>query len=320
MRVGDPVESVHPHPSRRAVSEEAVYSLSEEVAFGPALTLGTLARGPVLGRREVEWLAGRRVRHGGGSEGVGSVRDVYPPRQPRHVAREATAPAGGGHRQPGGGLRAARAQNLPGVRKPTARPGVVRDLSPTPPLSHVTEAPRGRYLAALSFAALGVVYGDIGTSPLYAIRESFGELYGVAPTEENILGVLSLIFWSLIVVISVKYLVFVMRADNHGEGGILALTALVTPTRHAAPGGEHRLQKDRSPAALRRLNGLVFLGLFGAALLYGDGMITPAISVLSAIEGLEVGDARVHALRDPDHRRHPGGPVLDPEPGDGRDR
>ena len=155
-------------------------------------------------------------------------------------------------------------------------------------MSHTPQAPRGRYLAALSFAALGVVYGDIGTSPLYALRESFGELYGVAPTAPNVLGVLSLIFWSLVVVISVKYLVFVMRADNHGEGGILALTALVTPTRHAAPGGEHRVQTGRSPAALRRLNGLVFLGLFGAALLYGDGMITPAISVLSAIEGLEV--------------------------------
>ena len=145
-------------------------------------------------------------------------------------------------------------------------------------MSH-PESPQGRYLAALSLAALGVVYGDIGTSPLYAIRESFGELYGVPPTPDNILGVLSLIFWSLIVVISVKYLVFVMRADVQGEGGVLVLTALVTPQR--SPG---------SPAVQgsRRRHVLVLAGLFGAALLYGDGMITPAISVLSAVEGLGV--------------------------------
>ena len=156
-------------------------------------------------------------------------------------------------------------------------------MSHTPP-----ESPRGRYLAALSLAALGVVYGDIGTSPLYAIRESFGEMYGVAPTPENILGVLSLIFWSLIIVISVKYLMFVMRADNNGEGGIMALTALVTPRRMAAPGGAGRRDPDESTFTARRRNALVLLGLFGAALLYGDSMITPAISVLSAIEGLEV--------------------------------
>ena len=154
-------------------------------------------------------------------------------------------------------------------------------------MTHAPEAPRGRYLAALSLAALGVVYGDIGTSPLYAIRESFGEMYGVAPTPANVLGVLSLIFWSLIVVISVKYLMFVMRADNRGEGGIMALTALVTPRRKAAPGGA----AEPEPVGRfteRRRNALVLLGLFGAALLYGDSMITPAISVLSAIEGLEV--------------------------------
>ncbi len=150
------------------------------------------------------------------------------------------------------------------------------------------ETPRGRYLAALSLAALGVVYGDIGTSPLYAIRESFSELYGVAPTPANILGVLSLIFWSLIIVISVKYLMFVMRADNKGEGGIMALTALVTPRRMASPGGPSRRDPDESAFTARRRNALVLLGLFGAALLYGDSMITPAISVLSAIEGLEV--------------------------------
>ncbi len=88
------------------------------------------------------------------------------------------------------------------------------------------EAPADRYLYVLAFGALGVVYGDIGTSPIYAFRESFGEHYGLAPTPANVLGVLSLIFWALIIVISVKYLVFVMRADNRGEGGMIALTAL----------------------------------------------------------------------------------------------
>jgi KUP system potassium uptake protein len=136
------------------------------------------------------------------------------------------------------------------------------------------ETPHGRRaLAALSLAALGVVYGDIGTSPIYAMRESLHGVHGVSPTPDNVLGLLSLIFWALIVVISIKYLGFVMRADNGGEGGMIALTALVTPT---------------TPKGRRRHRVLVLLGLFGASLLYGDGMITPAISVLSAVEGLEV--------------------------------
>src|SRR5262245_57554759 len=123
-------------------------------------------------------------------------------------------------------------------------------------------------LGPLALAALGVVYGDIGTSPLYAIRECFLGEHGVALTRANVLGVLSLVFWSLIVVVTLKYHVYVLRADNRGEGGILALMALVRPLA-------------------RRLQGpLVVLGLFGAALLYGDGAITPAISVLSAVEGL----------------------------------
>jgi KUP system potassium uptake protein len=121
--------------------------------------------------------------------------------------------------------------------------------------------------------ALGVVYGDIGTSPLYALRECFHSHHGLPATAENILGILSLVFWSLTLIISVKYLVFVMRADNRGEGGILALAALI------------RGLTDKSSATRRTL---VLFGLFGAALLYGDGMITPAISVLSAIEGAEV--------------------------------
>jgi KUP system potassium uptake protein len=135
------------------------------------------------------------------------------------------------------------------------------------------EKPGGQALAALSLAALGVVYGDIGTSPIYALRESLHGKHGLLPTPENVLGLLSLIVWALILVISVKYLAFVMRADNCGEGGMIALTALVSPP------------SDR-PSGRRAW--LVLVGLFGASLLYGDGMITPAISVLSAVEGLEV--------------------------------
>src|SRR5688572_17034374 len=137
--------------------------------------------------------------------------------------------------------------------------------------SATPEPPRGRRLALLSLGALGVVYGDIGTSPLYALRECFHGEYAVAVTPQNVLGTLSLVFWSLVLVISVKYLVFVLRADNRGEGGILALVALAVP-RYAG----------------RRSAWLALLGLFGASLLYGDGMLTPAISVLSAVEGIEV--------------------------------
>ncbi len=135
------------------------------------------------------------------------------------------------------------------------------------------QVPRGRYLLTLSLVALGVVYGDIGTSPLYALRECFHGPHSIAPTREHVLGVLSLIFWALVIVISIKYLVFVLRADNQGEGGILALTALATPIK---PSG-------RSERPM-----LVLIGIFGAALLYGDGIITPAISVLGAMEGLSV--------------------------------
>ena len=143
-----------------------------------------------------------------------------------------------------------------------------------PAAPHVAPpAPRGRYLAWLSLAALGIVYGDIGTSPLYAVRESFHPGHGLAVTPPNVLGVLSLIFWSLVLVISVKYLGFILRADNRGEGGILALAALATPMGVRSAGGRPLL---------------VALGLFGTALLYGDGAITPAISVLSAVEGLGV--------------------------------
>lgn len=133
-----------------------------------------------------------------------------------------------------------------------------------------------RYFLTLSLGALGVVYGDIGTSPLYALEECFMKHHGqqIAVTHANVLGVLSLITWSLILVISIKYLVFVLRADNRGEGGILALMSLVRP-REAGRRGVRRTI-------------LIALGLFGSALLYGDGMITPAITMLSAFEGVKV--------------------------------
>lgn len=126
----------------------------------------------------------------------------------------------------------------------------------------------------ISLGALGIVFGDIGTSPLYALRECFSVEHGVELLPENILGVLSLIFWTLITVICIKYMVFVLRADNKGEGGILSLMAL------AVRSGANEI----SPRA-RSI--FVALGLFGSALLYGDGVITPAISVLSAVEGLK---------------------------------
>jgi KUP system potassium uptake protein len=126
----------------------------------------------------------------------------------------------------------------------------------------IERAPRSR-TSALALAALGVVYGDIGTSPLYAIRECFFGPHGVAPSHANVLGVLSLVFWTLVVVVTLKYHVYVLRADNRGEGGILALMALIRG----------------------KVRGL---GLFGAALLYADGILTPAISVLGAVEGIAV--------------------------------
>src|SRR5687767_1093191 len=119
-------------------------------------------------------------------------------------------------------------------------------------MTNPPHAPSHKYTLGLAFAALGIVYGDIGTSPIYALRESFLEANGVRASEANVLGVLSLIFWSLIIIVSIKYLVFIVRADNRGEGGVLALASLITPVG-ALRGG-------------RRL--LIMLGLFAAALLY----------------------------------------------------
>lgn len=129
----------------------------------------------------------------------------------------------------------------------------------------------GKQLATVSLAALGIVFGDIGTSPLYAIRECFHGEYGITAGTGNVLGVLSLIFWALLLIVALKYITFILKADNGGEGGVLALTALV----------------KSKMVVMGKIKGvLVALGLFAACLLYGDGMITPAISVLSAVEGL----------------------------------
>ncbi|WIM10662.1 MAG: Kup system potassium uptake protein [Enhydrobacter sp.] len=128
-------------------------------------------------------------------------------------------------------------------------------------------------LAGLTLAALGVVFGDIGTSPLYTMKECFSEYTGLKPTHEDVLGILSLITWTLIIVVSLKYVVVVMRADNRGEGGVLALMALIA-RRAGLPAG--------------RRNFYVMLGMAGAALFYGDSLLTPAVTVLSSIEGLNV--------------------------------
>src|SRR5262245_52067744 len=147
--------------------------------------------------------------------------------------------------------------------------------SPTPAGHHPPANPVGKRLAILSLTALGVVYGDLGTSPLYTIRETFAAEYGIRPNVANVYGILSMVFWALILVVVVKYLYFILRADNRGEGGVLAMLALL-------------LQRQQRAEEQRRRAILIVLGVFGTALLFGDGVITPAISVLSAVEGLKV--------------------------------
>jgi len=148
-------------------------------------------------------------------------------------------------------------------------------LKRTPPA-----APHSQSFRVLAVAVLGVVYGDIGTSPIYALRECFAGKNPIPVTPDNVLGILSLIFWTLVLVISLKYMVFVLRADNRGEGGTFALLALLRP--------------DRDRARLRR-RALILLGVLGASMLYGGAMITPAISVLSAVEGLQVAAPQLHS-------------------------
>ena len=128
-------------------------------------------------------------------------------------------------------------------------------------------------LPALTLAAIGVVFGDIGTSPLYALKECFSPEHGIPFSPDAVFGVISMVFWAFLIVVSLKYVLFVMRANNHGEGGILALMALALRT---------------APANSKRALMIMMLGVFGACMFYGDAVITPAISVLSAVEGLEI--------------------------------
>lgn len=128
-------------------------------------------------------------------------------------------------------------------------------------------------VAALTLGALGVVYGDIGTSPLYALKEVFSPATGVLANPDSVIGAVSVVLWALMLVVTLKYVLLILRADNRGEGGILALTALVSTAVQDKP-------------KLQRL--LLVLGVFGATLFYGDSVITPAVSVLGALEGLEV--------------------------------
>ncbi len=144
------------------------------------------------------------------------------------------------------------------------------------------DARRQLGMAALALGALGVVFGDIGTSPLYALQTVFSADHGaVKPTEQDVFGVISLVFWSITLIVSIEFVLFIMRADNDGEGGILALIAKVETTK---------LTSKQAKMAL------IAIGMFGVALFYGDGMITPAISVLSAVEGVKVVEPSIHAM------------------------
>src|SRR6185312_9611533 len=171
--------------------------------------------------------------------------------------------------------------SAPAEHRPAWRRPAGREVTPTtsPPASDVlpvrsapvppTEDGKPRATAGLALLALGVVYGDIGTSPIYAFRACLSPEYGTVPSRADVYGLVSLIVWALTITVSIKYVAVIMRAVNNGEGGILALLAIIR--------GGHSIQ-----GMPRRLKGLIALGLFGAALLYGDGVITPAISVLSA--------------------------------------
>src|SRR5215218_9767736 len=162
-----------------------------------------------------------------------------------------------------------------GARTPSAEDPERRPTPGGHPPSHAVHAGA----LVLSLGALGVVFGDIGTSPLYAMQAVFAN--AVEPSAEGVYGVVSLVFWAITIIVTLKYVTFIMRADNHGEGGIMALIALVQGARLRTP---------------RATWALVILGAFGAALFYGDGMITPAISVLSAVEGLQVAEPGLGSL------------------------
>lgn len=135
--------------------------------------------------------------------------------------------------------------------------------------------------STIILSAIGVVFGDIGTSPLYTLKEAFSPNYGLAPNHDTVLGILSLIFWAMMLVVTIKYVIVIMRVDNDGEGGIMALTALTQRTM---------------PFGSRSIYIVGILGIFGTSLFFGDGIITPAISVLSAVEGLEVAEPHMKAF------------------------
>jgi KUP system potassium uptake protein len=168
----------------------------------------------------------------------------------------------------------------PAATPPEGAPASPDEVSQHADHGHPPEKPTGRRLAFLTLTALGVVYGDIGTSPLYTIRETFSPEYGLTPNTANVYGILCLVFWSLMLVVVFKYLIFILRADNRGEGGVLAMLALL-------------LQKSQRAEDKMRRSVLIILGVFGTALLFGDGVITPAISVLGAVEGLEIATPRL---------------------------
>lgn len=194
-----------------------------------------------------------------------SSPDAPPPPSPPSAGAASASPVGEAHPTAGQGDAPRRdTTGLTGARP--IPPEVLR-------LAH-GEGQQNR-LAILTLTALGVVYGDIGTSPLYAFRECFKPVYGLSPVPAHVVGVLSLILWALIFTVTVKYIGFIMRADNRGEGGIFALLALLL---------QGTSEKQRRS---RRRRAMIGIGLVGAALLYGDGVITPAISVLGAVEGLE---------------------------------
>src|SRR5688572_4328941 len=146
-------------------------------------------------------------------------------------------------------------------------------------MTHDTEATGTSRRLPLVVGAIGVVFGDIGTSPLYTLKEAFGHQYGLAPNQGNILGLLSLVFWAMFLIVTVKYVMIILRADNRGEGGILALMAVV----------------QRSlPVAAPLAYTVGVLGILGCAFFFGDAVITPAMTVLSAVEGLEVAAPGLH--------------------------
>ena len=151
---------------------------------------------------------------------------------------------------------------------------------PAPEIEHGDHHPQGS-LAKLAIGAVGIVYGDIGTSPIYAFRETFAGHHQLTPDSLHIYGVLSLIFWSMMIIVTLKYLTIIMRADNKGEGGSLALLALINRSIGTGRGRK------------KWTGGIVLLGVFATALFYGDSMITPAISVLSAVEGLTTVNPRL---------------------------